>query len=98
MMKFKNGNALIVSFQRELRTSGGDEIVNIWGINYQPSFVYDIFWILKFSRKKIFLAVQDSSICDLVTHWLTDSLSESGFDFRLQEALHTMTTMTTMTT
>ena len=43
MMKFKNGNALIVSFQRELRTSGGDEIVNIWGINYQPSFVYDIF-------------------------------------------------------
>ena len=28
-----------------------------------------------------FLAVQDSSIGDLVTHSLTDSLSESGFDF-----------------
>ena len=28
-----------------------------------------------------FLAVQDSSIGDLVTHSLTESLIESGFDF-----------------
>ena len=43
MTKSKNGNASIVSLQRELRTSGGEEIVNIWGINYQPSFANDIF-------------------------------------------------------
>ena len=43
MTNFINGNASIVSLQRELRTSGGEEIVNIWGINYQPSFVYVIF-------------------------------------------------------
>ena len=33
-----------------------------------------------------FLAVQDSSIGDLVTHSLTDSLSESGFDFRAEQS------------
>ena len=45
---------------------------------------------VKFASKHSFLAVQDSSIGDLVAHLLTHALSESSFD--------TMTTMTTMTT
>ena len=62
MTKFKNGNASIVSLQRELWTSGGEEIVNIWGINYQPSFVYVIFWIHKFSGKNIFFSKQKTFV------------------------------------
>ena len=41
----------------------------------------------------LFLAVQDSSIGDLVTESLSESLSASSFDFRV-----TMTTMNTRTT
>ena len=62
MTKSKNGNASIVSLQRELRTSGGEEIVNIWGINYQPSFANDIFWIPKFSSENIFFSKQKTFV------------------------------------
>ena len=52
----------------------------------------------KDSFENMFLAVQDSSIGDLVT----ESLGESSFDFRVTmttlTTMNTMTTMTTMTT
>ena len=38
---------------------------------------FSLFWL----GNKLFLAVQDSSIGDLVTHSLSESVSESGFDF-----------------
>ena len=53
-------------------------------------------FILRSHFKQIeftFLAVQDSSIGDLVTHLLTHALTESSFD-----TMTTMTTMTSMTT
>ena len=48
---------------------------------------------VEFASKHSFLAVQDSSIGDLVTHLLTHALTESSFD-----TMTTMTTMTSMTT
>ena len=36
---------------------------------------FSLFWL----GNKLFLAVQDSSIGDLVTHSLSESVSESGF-------------------
>ena len=49
---------------------------------------------VKFASKHSFLAAQDSSIGDLVTHSLTDT----PFDFWFMVTMTTMTTMTTVAT
>ena len=46
-----------------------------------------ILWLLKHSYwSKVSLAVQNSSIGDLVTHWLTQSVTHSTFTFDIQRA------------